>query len=157
MSIAVPKKRRTGVTEDELAGEVKKEGLEQGADLVGVVRARDLAEHEQGIAAILPAARSIVVVAARHSQAAIRSPNNQVAQFDTIHTYLEAERAAMGTVPGVRGFPLCGRPCLHSDRYGCAEEGDARGDLLAKGGRIMSTPLKLTISLISRKPSPSSR
>jgi hypothetical protein len=61
--------------------------LEQGADLVGVVSARDLAEHEEGIARILPSAKSIVVVAARHSLAAIRSSNNQVAQFDTIHTY----------------------------------------------------------------------
>lgn len=102
------------MTEHELAGEVRKVGLEQGANLVGVVSARDLAEHEEGIAAILPAARSIVVVAARHSLAAIRSPNNQVAQFDTIHTYREAERAAHGTARFLesKGFPSVAVPAF---------------------------------------------
>ncbi len=57
-------------------------------------------------------AKSIVVVAARHSLGAIRSANNQVAQFDTIHTYGEAARAAHGTARFLEsnGFPSVAVP-----------------------------------------------
>ena len=72
----------------------KKAVLGHGADLVGVIKANDLQEHTESISRILPSARSVMVVAARHSLAAIASANNQVAQFDTIHTYGECERAA---------------------------------------------------------------
>lgn len=80
----------------DLTQEVKEVALKHGADLVGIVKVRDLVEHEDGITRILPSAKSVLVVAARHSLAAIRSVNNQVAQFDTIHTYGQAERAAHG-------------------------------------------------------------
>lgn len=98
----------------ELTREVKRVALENGADRVGVVGAGDLTEHEEGISGILPSARSVVVVAARHSLAAIRSTNNQVAQFDTIHTYGEAERAAHRTARFLesKGFPAAAVPAF---------------------------------------------
>ena len=77
-----------------LNSKVKKAALSNGGDLVGVVRASDLQEHTESISRILPEAQSVVVVAARHSLAAISSDNNQVAQFDTIHTYNECARSA---------------------------------------------------------------
>ena len=46
---------------------------------------------------MLTSAKSVMVVASRHSLAAIRSSNNQVAQFDTIHSYGQAEQAAHWT------------------------------------------------------------
>ena len=102
------------MTAKQFKQEVKHVALEQGADLVGVVSARDLAEHEEGIARILPSAKSIVVVAARHSLAAIRSSNNQVGQFDTIHTYGQAEKAAHGTARFLesRGAPSVAVPAF---------------------------------------------
>jgi len=81
----------------ELTRRAKSVALEHGADLVGVVDARDLPEHQEGISRILPSSKSVVVVASRHSLAALRSSNNQVAQFDTIHSYGQAERAAHRT------------------------------------------------------------
>jgi epoxyqueuosine reductase QueG len=81
----------------ELTRRAKSVALEHGADLVGVVDARDLPEHEEGISRILPSSKSVMVVASRHSLAALRSSNNQVAQFDTIHSYGQAERAAHRT------------------------------------------------------------
>ena len=47
-----------------LEQEVKDIALENGADLVGVVSVKDLAEHEEGITRILPSAKSVVVVVA---------------------------------------------------------------------------------------------
>ena len=65
--------------------------------LVGVVNVEDLPEYSNGIAGILPTALSVIVVASRHSLTALRSDNNQAAQFDTIYTYRECERAAHRT------------------------------------------------------------
>ena len=98
----------------ELTRETKEVALEQGADLVGIVRVRDLAEHEGEISTILPTAKSVVVVATRHSLAAIRSANNQVAQFDTIHTYGQTEKAAHGTARFLesKGFPSVAVPAF---------------------------------------------
>jgi epoxyqueuosine reductase QueG len=81
----------------DLTRQAKRVALENGADLVGVLRAANLPEHEQAISAMLDSSKSVMVVASRHSLAAIRSPNNQVAQFDTIHSYGQAERAAHRT------------------------------------------------------------
>ena len=43
----------------ELTRETKGVALEQGADLVGIVRVRDLAEHEGEISTILPTAERL--------------------------------------------------------------------------------------------------
>jgi len=65
-----------------------------GAPLCGAVRAEDLDGNREAIRRILPGARSAVVVAAPHSRSAIASPDLQVAQYDTIHAYGDAGRAA---------------------------------------------------------------
>jgi len=78
----------------ELSKKAKGVALENGADLVGIVKARDLQEHAESIARILPQANSIMVVVATHSLGSIRSQVNQVAQLDTIYAYNEATRAA---------------------------------------------------------------
>jgi len=92
----------------------KSVALEHGADLVGVVSARDLPEHEEGISRILASSLSVMVVASGHSLAAIRSPNNQVAQFDTVHSYGEAERAAHRTARFLesKGYPSVAIPAF---------------------------------------------
>lgn len=82
------------MTARELTRRAKQVALESGADLVGVLCVGDLPEHEAAIFRMLDSPRFVMVVASRHSLAAIRSANNQVAQFDTIHSYGEAERAA---------------------------------------------------------------
>ena len=80
-----------------LTKNIKEVALANGADLVGIVRVRDLPEHEESILKILPSAESVVVVAARHSLAAISSGNNEVAQFNTIFTYGRCESSAQNT------------------------------------------------------------
>ncbi len=94
----------------ELNGKAKSVALTNGADLVGVVKASDLPEHDERISRILPSAQSVMVVAAKHSLAAIRSPNNQMAQFDTIHTYNACTRAAhhASRLLESEGFPSYG-------------------------------------------------
>ncbi|MBC2713785.1 MAG: epoxyqueuosine reductase [Desulfobacteraceae bacterium] len=77
-----------------LTEKVKKIALSHGADLVAIVNVSDLPEHNESITSILPTSQTVIVVAAKHSLAAIRSTNNQVAQFDTIHTYDACARAA---------------------------------------------------------------
>jgi epoxyqueuosine reductase QueG len=71
--------------------------LTHGADLVGIVKVVDLPEHKESILRILPDADSLVVLASKHGLAAISSLNNQVAQFDTIHTYNVCAEAAHHT------------------------------------------------------------
>lgn len=75
----------------------KNVALANGADLVGVVKAKDLPEHTDDILRILPSAKSIMVIVSKHSFAAISSDNNQVAQFDTINAYDECAKAAHAT------------------------------------------------------------
>ena len=102
------------MTREEFKQEVKDVALEQGADLVGIVIARDLAEHEEEIVRILPSAKSVFVVAAKHSLAAVRSETSQMAQFDTIHTYGQVEKAAHGTARFLesRGAPAVAVPAF---------------------------------------------
>ena len=80
----------------ELTGGVFETARQSGADLVGVASAADLPEHAQAIERIVPGARSIVVVIARHSLSALNARTNEVRQFDTIHTYGQCEHAAHG-------------------------------------------------------------
>ena len=98
----------------EMTQQAKNIALGHGADLVGVVNARDLPEHEEGISRMLAPAKSVMVVASRHSLAAIRSPNNQVAQFDTIHSYGQAEQAAHRTARFLEseGYPTLAVPAF---------------------------------------------
>jgi epoxyqueuosine reductase QueG len=85
------------IVADELTRTVKDVALASGASMVGIVAVESLAEHIESIFNILPTARNVVVVATKHSLAAIRSNNNQVAQFDTIHAYEEVARSAHQT------------------------------------------------------------
>ncbi len=82
------------MTLSELTSTTKSIALANGAGLAGVVQVADLQEHATEIENILPGARTVLVVAASHSLSALRSSNNQVAQFDTIYAYGEAARAA---------------------------------------------------------------
>ena len=82
------------MNQNDLTKKAKSVALTHGADLVGVVKIADLAEHAESIHRILPTAKSVIVVASTHSLAAIGSDNIQVAQFDTIHAYDACARAA---------------------------------------------------------------
>ena len=83
--------------QNQLKAGAKNAALANGADLVGFVRVSDLPEHMEDMTRILPTAQSLVVVAARHSLGAMTSAVNQMAQFDTIHTYDECALAAHRT------------------------------------------------------------
>lgn len=78
----------------DLGKRVKSMAMAHGADLVGIIRTTDMPEHAESIFRILPNAGSLIVIASKHSLAAIASANNQVAQFDTIHTYNECARSS---------------------------------------------------------------
>ena len=98
----------------ELSNKVKSLALAHGADLVGIVRVSDRPEHAESIARILPSARCVIVVASQHNAAALRSDNNQAAQFDTIHTYGECERSVHKTTRYLlsEGFPSVAVPAF---------------------------------------------
>lgn len=98
----------------ELSEQARRVALEEGADLVGVVSTGDLPEHQEEISRILPSSTSVMVVVSRHSLAAIRSPNNQVAQFDTIHSYGQAEQSAHRTARFLEseGYPSLAVPAF---------------------------------------------
>ncbi|MBL7177095.1 MAG: epoxyqueuosine reductase [Desulfobacteraceae bacterium] len=81
----------------DLTEKAKGVALSHGADLAGVVQVVDLSEHADSISRILPTAQCVMVIAAKHSLASIRSANIQMAQFDTIHAYEECTRAAHKT------------------------------------------------------------
>jgi hypothetical protein len=82
------------MTEKDFTSQVKQAALENGADLVGVVKAEDLPEHSDRIERMLPGARSVMVIAAGHSLASLRSGANELAQYDTIQAYNESARAS---------------------------------------------------------------
>lgn len=98
----------------DLTSQIKTTALANGADLVGVVRVDDLPEHRDRIFRILPEARGVVVAAARHSLSALRSAVNEPAQFDTIHTYGQCERAVLQTARFLEaeGFPAVAVPAF---------------------------------------------
>jgi len=81
------------MSERRLSEEAKTEALKNGADLVGIVKVADLPEHRERIERMMPGARSVLVIAARHSLGALKSGANELAQFDTMHTYNECARA----------------------------------------------------------------
>lgn len=92
----------------------KQIALNNGADLVGVINVEALDEHAEDIQKILPGAKSVMVVAAKHSLAAIRSQNIQTGQFDTIHAYNQSARAAHTTSRFFEseGFPAAAVPAF---------------------------------------------
>jgi hypothetical protein len=98
----------------QLTEAAKHTALKNGADLVGVVNVNSVPEHTEDISRILPEAESIVVVASKHSLAALRSNNVQMGQFDTIHTYTECARAAhkVGRFLESKGFPSVAVPAF---------------------------------------------
>ncbi|MDQ7782888.1 MAG: 4Fe-4S binding protein [Desulfomonilaceae bacterium] len=102
------------MTNQSLNEAVREIALKNGADLVGAVKVSDLPEHLDSIATMLPSARSVVVTAAKHSLAAIRSKVNQLAQFDTIHAYDECGRAAhkVSRLLESNGFPSAAVPAF---------------------------------------------
>jgi epoxyqueuosine reductase QueG len=65
-----------------------------GAPVCGAAPVAALEVGRGEIERILPGARSVIVLAAPHSRAAIDSRNIQAAQYDTIHAYDEAARAS---------------------------------------------------------------
>jgi epoxyqueuosine reductase QueG len=77
-----------------LTARVKEFAQASGADLVGVLRALDLPEHQQSIQAILPGAVSLVVMAVRHNPAALGAANLQAMQLETGYTYEQVSLAA---------------------------------------------------------------
>ncbi len=78
----------------ELTRAAKSAALANGADLVGIAPVAAMPEHADTIEGLIEGARQVVVVAARHSLAAISSSNNQVRQYDTIHAYDQSARAS---------------------------------------------------------------
>jgi epoxyqueuosine reductase QueG len=100
--------------EHELSNQLKSVALAHGADLVGIVKVSDLPEHAENITRILPSARYVIVVASPHNVAALRSDNNQAAQFDTIYTYGECEQSAHKTTRYLvsEGFPSVAVPAF---------------------------------------------
>ena len=100
--------------EKEFTNQVKQAALGNGADLVGVVRVDELPEHKERIERMMPGAKSVLVVASRHSLAALRSGTNELAQFDTIHAYNESARAANAAARLLesKGFLSAGVPAF---------------------------------------------
>jgi epoxyqueuosine reductase len=97
-----------------MAQAVKRGAREGGADLVGFLRTEDLPEHREDMDRILPGARTVVVVAARHSLAALRSQTIQMGQFDTMFTYNQAGWSALTTARllETQGFPAVAVPAF---------------------------------------------
>ena len=102
------------MTEKEITQQVKETALANGSDLTGVVKVEDLPEHNERIERMLPEARSVLVIAAGHSLASLRSGANELAQFDTIHAYNECARAAhaVARLLESRGFLSSGVPAF---------------------------------------------
>jgi len=76
----------------ELTATVKKYAKALGVDMVGICSVEALKEWSQQGKGLLPKARSVVVVACRHSRAAINSDNIRMAQFDTHCLYDKLDR-----------------------------------------------------------------
>jgi len=81
-----------------LARQIRTTAIASGADLVGIADAGLMPEHQESFHHMLPGTTRVVVVVTRHSLSALDSHNNQVRQFDTIHTYGESVRAAHSVV-----------------------------------------------------------
>jgi epoxyqueuosine reductase len=102
------------MTEKRITEKTKLAALENGADLIGVLDVENLPEHSERIERMLPGAKSVIVIAARHSLASLQSGANELAQFDTIHTYNESARAAHAAARFLesQGFLSAGVPAF---------------------------------------------
>jgi epoxyqueuosine reductase len=102
------------MTDRERTQHVKTLALESGANVVGVVDVESLPEHAERISRLLPSTQSVMVTVSAHSLASIRSDANQIAQFDTIHTYNECARAAHTAARFLEseGFPALAVPAF---------------------------------------------
>ena len=102
------------MTDSDVSRSAKDVAFASGADLVGIVRVTDLLEHAEDIFKIVPSARTIVVIASRHSLTALRCQTNQIAQFDTIHAYNESARSvhAVSRFLESRGFEAAAVPAF---------------------------------------------
>lgn len=102
------------MTEKNFTQQTKQAALQNGADLVGVVKVEDLPEHNERIQRMMPGAKSVLVIATVHSISALRSGANQLAQFDTIHAYNECARAAHSAARHLesKGFFAAGVPAF---------------------------------------------
>jgi epoxyqueuosine reductase len=98
----------------DLSRDIKDAARKNGADLVGIVRVEDLPEHREEMDSILPGAKSVVVVAAQHSLAALRSQKLQMAQFDTMYTYQQVGWTALALTRYLEslGFPSLAVPAF---------------------------------------------
>jgi epoxyqueuosine reductase len=98
----------------DLSGDIKEAARRSGADLVGIVRVEDLPEHREEMDSILPEAKSVVVVATRHSLAALRSQKLQMGQFDTMYTYQQVGWTALALARYLEslGFPSLAVPAF---------------------------------------------
>ena len=113
----------------DLKERVKQAALSNGADLVGFTKTSDLSEYKKNIERILPGAQSLAVIISAHGQSALRSANNQVAQFDTIHTYEACAKAAHMAVRFLesQGYPSVAVPAfipidMEKPKYGMLGE-----------------------------------
>ena len=61
------------MTEKKITEKAKLSALENGADMVGVLNVKNLPEHSERIERMLPGAKSVQVIASRHSLASLRS------------------------------------------------------------------------------------
>jgi len=102
------------MTEKRITKKAKLAALDNGADLAGVVEVKNLPEHSERIERMLPGAKSVIVLAARHSLASLRSGANELAQYDTIHTYNESAKAAHAAARFLesQGFLSAGVPAF---------------------------------------------
>jgi hypothetical protein len=98
----------------ELTEKAKQVAMDNGADLVGVVSIDNLDEHSEDIHNILPGVKNVIVVPAKHSLAAIQSPNNQMGQLYTIHACNESARSTQQTSRFLEseGFPAAAAPAF---------------------------------------------
>ncbi|MDF2955153.1 hypothetical protein [Candidatus Alkanophaga liquidiphilum] len=81
--------------------EIKTFLQKEGADISGICAAKPFKESE----VILSGAESVIVVAVRHSRAALSSKNLRVKQYDTLIAYREIDRITRAL------FRFLGRCC----------------------------------------------
>lgn len=77
-----------------LSNKVKTFALEVGADIVGICDSLKLKENLTELQEVLPAHKSLIVVAVKHSTSALRANNVRVKQYDTIYTYNQVRDVA---------------------------------------------------------------